>query len=141
MKAWDYLKNTAWPFIRYLPSDIMWEIRHFLELRGVPRWVLYPIRSYKDWEHYRQFPVGTVVEDCSYHPGVIVKNVKGDVDVKSLIDGNVRSCSLFHCGIIKLNEHEVEVRKEAYAKGGTKGLLRLVGWSDEDFETYKDYSF
>ena len=135
MKVWEFIKN--------LPGDILYEIQWFLSRRtDLPRWAIYPIRSYKDWLVVRQFPVGTVVEDCSYHPGIIIKvDSQGDITVKSLINGREGNCSLFHCGIVKLNEHEVEVRKEAYAKGGTKGLLRLVGWSDADFENYKDYSF
>jgi len=49
---------------------------------------------------------GKYVESCRGHPGIVVKtcfpigDLWGDsVDIKSLVDGVVESCSLRHCGI------------------------------------------
>jgi len=44
--------------------------------------------------------VGTIYEDCAYHP-VLCTYKNGDEDEMegiSLIDGQIRRCSVFHCG-------------------------------------------
>ena len=59
---------------------------------------------------------GDIYEDCSYHP-VLCTHVEEDVEVLkgiSLIDASApRSCSLTHCGPVKLSIADVlEARRD-----------------------------
>lgn len=54
------------------------------------------------------FKIGTIVEDCSYHPMLVLEVDGDDIAGISLLDySRPRCCSIKHCGIIKLLPHEV----------------------------------
>lgn len=75
----------------------------------------------KSWLRYhvrgliaeREIRPGDFYEDCRYHPMVCVDNYRGD-DLRgvSLITGmGPSSCSMFHCGVVKMTEKEALERK------------------------------
>lgn len=57
---------------------------------------------------HSEITVGTIYEDCAYHP--VLCTFKNEVDEEmggiSLIDGQFRSCSVFHCGPEPLSLHQ-----------------------------------
>lgn len=125
-------------------DDILWNIKHpiratqhFLNYTlRLPSWLVYPISNFRDWKHIREFPPGTVIENCSYHPCIIIENDGGDITALSLITNSETCCSLFHCGVVKLTAHEVQARIKAYKDNGERGLMALVGWPEEEIENF-----
>jgi hypothetical protein len=49
---------------------------------------------------HSEITIGSIYEDCAYHP--VLCTFKNDEEDEmggiSLIDGQLRSCSVFHCG-------------------------------------------
>lgn len=90
--------------------------------------------------HAYRLKVGDIYEDCSCHPVrcTYINIFKNDIEGVSMLDGSrPRSCSLFACGIVKLTEEEAKVRIEAYQRDGQRGLMRLNGWSGEDYDEFQ----
>jgi hypothetical protein len=82
----------------------------------------------------REITVGSIYEDCAYRP--ILCTFKNDEDDEmggiSLIDGQIHSCSVFHCGSEPLSlSQALEIKRDppAYvahrvAGGGLPGEPR-----------------
>ena len=85
----------------------------------------------------QKFKIGDIYEDCAYHP-VRCEEVDGDdISGVSLIDGSrPRSCSINHCGVVRLNDEEARQRIQAFQDGGERGLMRLRGWNDEQIDKF-----
>lgn len=57
-----------------------------------------------------QFSVGDIIETCRYHPVLVlyVDEAEDDIGGISLLDGSEpNSCSLIHCGLVKLAPDDV----------------------------------
>ncbi|MDX2087354.1 MAG: hypothetical protein SFX73_05870 [Kofleriaceae bacterium] len=85
--------------------------------------------------------IGDIYEDCAFHPVRCegVEDEDGDVAVwgVSMIDGTrPRSCSLSHCGVIKLTEDEAQRRIEAYKADGKRGLYRVGGVGEAQIDEW-----
>lgn len=46
--------------------------------------------------------MGDFYEDCRYHPMVCIENDDGDLSGVSLVSGGIGSCSIGHCGVVRL---------------------------------------
>ncbi len=106
-------------------SELYWKLKH-------------PINNIKGYIRIKSFPPGTLVEDCNFHPCVVIKNYgEGTIDVISLASYKPNSCSLFHCGIVKLTQEELNERIKIYNDKGDKGLAMLCGWTEESYEAFE----
>jgi len=101
-------------------------------------WMRHSKYQIDNWWTIRQFPPDTVIEDCRYHPCIIIENDGGDLQVLSLIDNKRYGCSLFHCGIQKLTAEQVETRITAYEENGARGLMKDAGWTDEQVTEFEN---
>ena len=72
----------------------------------------------------KRLRVGSYSIDCRGHPGIIIR--KGicdadrfgdDVDIESLVDGTVGSCSIMHCVPETITKQQAEAMAEAMNKG------------------------
>lgn len=115
------------------------DIRFFLsyDLR-VPYWLLQPWNTWQERRIIKEFPPGTLIEDCSYHPCIVLENDgKGDLTTFDLVLGHGGGgCSIFHCGVIKLSLDEVHHMLDLYKEGGDRALLKYRGYSPEDIERF-----
>lgn len=109
----------------YYLYKLYWNLKH-------------PIATIKRYIRIKSFPIGTLVEDCRYHPCIITEtDGEGGIDVISLANYKSNGCSLFHCGIEKLTpERTIELIK-IYNKDGDKGIALNAGWKAEDWEAFK----
>lgn len=66
-----------------------------------------------------------IVEDCSLHIGEVVfcDPYEGTVKIKSNFDGNTRSCSLYHCGVVVQTPEDVTLKTNLFNNGGMKALI------------------
>lgn len=85
--------------------------------------------------------IGDIYEDCAHHPvrceEIYIGPGLDDISGVSLIDGSrPRSCSLKHCGVIRLTENEAKIRIDAFKKDGERGLMKVVGYSDDSIEEF-----
>lgn len=70
----------------------------------------------KEWAQKRadEYPaehkvqVGDYYEDCGYHPLLCIESdyVKDTLTGISLVNGNIRSCSCYSCGVKKLTKEQ-----------------------------------
>ncbi len=92
-------------------------------------WVLrHPITWLKRWKRIREFPVGTLIEDCRFHPCVVVDTDNdGSLYLISMLtpEVGVGSCSLFHCGVLKLTTDEAVDMCKAFKHGGIAEVQQL----------------
>lgn len=114
-------------------SRIPWD-----PLYTICTWILFPLDMFWSWRSVRQFPPGTYIEDCAYHPCIILTNDWGDLDCWDIVRGNWTSCSLFHCGIKKLTYDEVKEHIDLHRTGGEKALAMKYGeWTEKDYEEFE----
>jgi len=107
---------------------------HCLDLFYQTRWL---VTDPKDFFRVKRFRVGTFIEDCRYHPCVIIRaDGTGDIDVISLLDGSRSSCSLYHCGIRRCTVEDVEVCQKLFYEHGIMGIMMHQGWTQEDIEKF-----
>lgn len=55
--------------------------------------------------------VGDIYEDCAYHPVLCTEADGDDIAGISLVDGSLRSCSIIHCGVLRLSLAEAIIIK------------------------------
>ena len=115
------------------------DIQFFLNYTcHLPHALVYPIWHIKNFFFCRKFPVGSYVEDCRFHPCIVTKNDGlGDIEVISLCNSTFNSCSLYHCGIVRLTEEQVREYIKAYKEGGNKALAMKNGWSEKDYDEFE----
>ncbi len=105
--------------------ELYWRLKH-------------PIASIRRYIRIKSFPVGTLVEDCRYHPCIVTENTEdGDIEVLSFASLKLSFCSLFHCGVTKLTPKELNERIDIYHKDGEKGLVINSGWTEKDWEAFE----
>ncbi len=64
---------------------------------------MYLQRLRYNWRRFmasRELRPGQFYENCNYHPMVCISNDGGDITGVSLIDGEIRCCDLYHCGVL-----------------------------------------
>lgn len=80
---------------------------------------------------------GTIVEDCGYHPALVLEVDEWDgADLWRLTTKKPFGCSLMHCGLRPMEPAEVREVMELYDREGEKGLMRRHGWTDEQIEEF-----
>ncbi len=119
----------------------MWFSKRFLN--DYIRHIYYKFKYFRsNWKRRRrakQFPIGSIVEDCNYHPVLVVDNDGyDDITTLSLLNPiGLGSCSISHCGIILLSVEEIQAKMLAYKLEGNKGLNKLMGWTEEQFAEFE----
>lgn len=70
--------------------------------------------------------VGMIAEDCSLHIGEVLEcdPQSGDVRIKSMFDGQIRYCDLYHCGVVAQTPEEIELKTKLYREGGKEALTK-----------------
>lgn len=108
---------------------------------GPRHWISGARSYYKNKRRANEFMVGDIVEDCSYHAVVVTElsyDVYGaDVEGFSIHTGRGSSCSLNHCGIVKLDEQEIINKIKAFNESGDRGLAILAGWTEEQHAEFE----
>lgn len=98
-----------------------------------PYYIARPITSYREWKYVRRFPPGTLIETCSYHPAIIVKiDRDGHITHYDLIKSCFGGCSLFHCGIVKIDMKKAMGMCEAHKTGGSEELYKFLDLKVEE---------
>ena len=117
-------------------ADSLGEFFEFLwfDFKGLfPHWVARPITTYRRYRKVKLHSPGTLIETCSYHPAIIVSiDSDGHIWHYDLIKGEFGSCSLFHCGIIKIDMKKAIAMRDTYKTGGWKALESFLNLPAED---------
>jgi hypothetical protein len=132
-----------WPK-QEIVEDIIWSIKNplrtvqffLMDYLRIPYRFVFPVTHYRNQKLIREFPPGTVVENCSYHPCIILKNEDGDITALDLLTNTETCCSLFHCGVAKLTGYEVQKIVATYRSSGERGLMALRGWPESEIENF-----
>lgn len=71
--------------------------------------------------------VGMIAEDCSFHIGEVLEcdPQSGEVSIRSMFDGVVRHCDLYHCGVEVQTPADIEKKTALYKEGGIRALFNL----------------
>lgn len=129
MVSFKKIRNRLWSFWNW---DVIPRLRY----------VHSPIKTYRDWkdtrDDLRAFGPGTLIENCNYHPCIVLRiDEFGDIDAWDLIGQHETSCSLWHCGIVKLTPDEVQECLRLHRDGGNKALAMNRGWSPENYDQFE----
>ena len=84
------------------------------------------------------YKVGDLIEDCRYHPCIVYEVEDVDfgegrgvhdhnLSVISLLDGSYCTCSVNHCGVVRITMEDVLYRKKNW-----KEFLAKMGWETSD---------
>jgi hypothetical protein len=122
-------------WLKWFWKDIQFHLGYDLWL---PHGLVYPIRAWQDRQVIKAFPAGILIEDCSYHPCVVIET-DGDGDITTFdlaLQRGGGGCSLFHCGIVELSLQEVHRLLDLYKQGGDRALMADHGWSADDIEKF-----
>lgn len=102
-------------------------------------WYYKKILKKEEKELEKIFPPGIIVQDCSYHPCMVVR-IRGDtLELMSLVvpEKETHFCSGYLCGVYPMHHQEVKDHILIYQKEGNKGLAILNGWTEEDFDDFE----
>jgi hypothetical protein len=100
----------------------------------------------KKWQNSHRDHTSIYVIDCRWHPCKVLtfgwhpQDLYGaSLDVESLIDGLVSSCSMFHCGITDVNEIKAFEMRDYYHKYGEhRYFIDIIGYSEKDLGELED---
>jgi hypothetical protein len=92
----------------------------------------------KKWQNSRRNHTLIYVIDCRWHPCKVIdfgwhpQDLYGaSVDVESLVDTKLSSCSFFHCGIDLVTEKRAfEMRDYFKERGEYRYLIDIIGYTE-----------
>ena len=103
------------------------KLRHHRQWKQLRR-VLHP-RKPRYWAQYvrsraRHLKPGTIIETCGCDVARIISvdAERDDIKYESLTRGGTGSCSIYHCGPIRLRPYAVQRRIGLFQKGGMREL-------------------
>lgn len=95
---------------------------------------------------HKKLRIGTYVEDCRYHPCIIVRRnfplddfSDSEFSALSLVNGVTNNCSVYHCGPVPLSKADAEERAHFMKERGMEAYLRrYVGFTEENIEKWRE---
>lgn len=91
-------------------------------------------------DNLQRIKVGDIYWDCAYHPVLCIESDGDDISGVSLLDGSrPRSCSILHCGVIRLNADQVEVLIRASWLIGVAEEAQRVGANASRDSAYVEF--
>ena len=118
------------------------------------RWCKRKVKRLVRWRA-NQLAIGSMAWGCRGHPGIVVKKYYhpsdpygADVEIKSLVDGIVEGCSIFHCAPQSEPDHAFGFAFAEYCKrhGMTMATIKFYPnsfkrWEDEFFDPSSTCSY
>lgn len=113
------------------------------------RWNWRKVKSVIKWRAARLIPNITYAMGCRGHPGLVVKRCYdpnwplaalygADVEIKSLVDGVVESCSIFNCAPQAISRDYAEREAELIRTTHDFDIAALHGHTIEDIREWRD---
>lgn len=129
-RQWLYVEKD-WP------RGVVYPIKAFQSFLAntlnLPSWLVFPIWYVQSAWYYRNYKPGAIFQSCSLHPCKITKFdlENDDIEGVSILDGREDSCSLSHCGVYLMEQHEIDQYVEAWNRDGERGILTIYSGSEE----------